>query len=692
MSATIGAEHRSRPAYVYVRQSTLAQVRHNQESTERQYALRDKALALGWTPPTIRTLDRDLGVSGAQMAGREDFKTLVADVSMGQVGAVFALEVSRLARSNLDWHRLLELCALTDTLVIDADGCYDPADFNDGLLLGLKGTMAQAELHFLRGRLLGGKLNKAQKGELRHPLPVGYAYDDQNRVVMDPDAEVRGAIALAFHVFLETGSAYAVVQRFAKRSVRFPKRSYGGAWDGTLVWGNLTHSRVLGLLKNPCYAGTYTYGRYQYRRQITTQGEVSKHTQRVGMSEWRVNLPAHHEGYITWEEFLANQDRLAKNRTNAGEPILNGPAREGLALLQGLMLCGTCGHALTVRYRGNGGLYPVYLCSGQRRDARATRDCMTLRCDLLDAAIATKALQALKPAELELALATLQELEMRDQAVLHQWQMRLERAEYEAALAERRYQEVDPSQRLVASTLERRWNDALLGVEDLKKQYAAFEQQKARVATPEQKAKVLALAQDLPRLWHAPTTQARDRKRMLRLLIKDITVEKQHGAKHAILHIRWQGGACGDVKVDLPLPRPEAIRNPEPLIASVRDLARTLTDRQIVAELSQRGELSATGRPHTMHTIKWIRWKYRIPAPALKRPEELTVQELAARLRVLPGVVYYWAKRGVIKSRRVNDGSPVWITIDETKLQELRDRVRRSRKMQKQPNVEMLAE
>jgi DNA invertase Pin-like site-specific DNA recombinase len=692
MSATIGVNHRSRPAYVYVRQSTLAQVRHNQESTERQYALRDKALALGWTPPAIRMLDRDLGVSGAQMAGREDFKTLVADVSMGQVGAVFALEVSRLARSNLDWHRLLELCALTQTLVIDADGCYDPADFNDGLLLGLKGTMAQAELHFLRGRLLGGKLNKAQKGELRHPLPVGFGYDDQNRIVKDPDEEIRGAVTLAFHVFLETGSAYAVVQRFAKRGLRFPKRSYGGAWDGTLVWGNLTHSRVLGLLKNPCYAGTYTYGRYQYRRQITTQGEVSKHTQRVAMSQWRVNLPAHHEGYISWEEFLANQERLAKNRTNAGAPILNGPAREGLALLQGLMLCGTCGHALTIRYRGNGGLYPVYLCSGQRRDARATRDCMTLRCDLLDAAITAQALQALKPAELELALATLQELETRDQAVLRQWHMRLERAEYEAALAERRYQEVDPSQRLVAATLERRWNDALLSLEELKKQYADFEQQKARVATLEQKAKVLALAQDLPRLWHAPTTEARDRKRILRLLIKDITVEKQHGARHAILHIRWQGDACGDVKVDLPLPRAEAIRYPEPIIARVRDLARTLTDRQIVAELGRRGELSATGRAHTLHTIKWIRWKYRIPAPALKRPEEVTVQELAARLGVQPGPVYYWAKRGLIESRRINDGSPLWITLDEIKLQELRDRVSRSRKMRKSSNVQMLAE
>jgi len=692
MSAVISEQHRRRPAYIYVRQSTLAQVRHNQESTERQYALREKALSLGWSPATVRTLDRDLGVSGAQSAGREDFKTLVADVSMGQVGAVFALEVSRLARSNLDWHRLLELCALTGTLVIDADGCYDPADFNDGLLLGLKGTMAQAELHFLRGRLLGGKLNKAQKGELRHPLPVGFAYDDQDRVVMDPDAEVRGAIALAFHVFLETGSAYAVVQRFAQRALRFPKRSYGGAWDGKLVWGNLTHSRVLGLLKNPCYAGTYTFGRYQYRRQITAQGEVSKHTQRVAMSEWRVNLPAHHEGYITWEEFLANQVRLAKNRTNAGEPILNGPAREGLALLQGLMLCGTCGHALTVRYRGNGGLYPVYLCSGQRRDAKATRDCMSLRCDLLDAAIAARVLQTLKPAELELALATLQELEMRDQAMFRQWQMRLERAEYEAALAERRYEEVDPSQRLVASTLERRWNESLMSLEELKKQYADFEQKKARVATPEQKAKVLALAENLPRLWNAPTTEARDRKRMLRLLIKDITVEKQHGEWHAIMHIRWQGGACTDVHVDLPRPRAEAIRYPEPIIARVRELARTLTDPQIVAELNQLGELSATGQRHTIHTIKWIRWKYRIPAPKLKRPGEMTVQELAERLGVLPGVVYYWAKRGVIESRRLNGGSPVWISLDDAKMQELRNRVSRSCKMQKQHKVQNLAE
>jgi DNA invertase Pin-like site-specific DNA recombinase len=287
MSTTITPAHQSKPAYIYIRQSTLAQVRHNQESTERQYALRDKALALGWPSRSIQVLDRDQGMSGAQSAGREDFKTLVADVSMGQVGAVFALEVSRLARSNLDWHRLLELCALTHTLVIDADGCYDPADFNDGLLLGLKGTMAQAELHFLRGRLLGGKLNKARKGELRTPLPVGFSYDDEGRIVLDADDEVRGAVQLVFRLFQEAGSAYAVVQRFAQDGLRFPTRAYGGAWAGKLIWGQLAHSRVLSLIKNPAYAGTYVFGRYQYAKTITPDGEVRKTMRAMPKSQWR---------------------------------------------------------------------------------------------------------------------------------------------------------------------------------------------------------------------------------------------------------------------------------------------------------------------------------------------------------------------------------------------------------------------
>src|SRR5208282_2283114 len=347
------------------------------------------------------------------------------------------------------------------------------------------------------------------------------------------------------------------------------------------------------------------------------------------------------------------------------------------------MLCGTCGHALTVRYRGNGGLYPVYLCSGQRRDARATRDCMTLRCDVLDAAIATKALQALKPAELELALATLQELEMRDQAVLHQWQMRLERAEYEAALAERRYQEVDPSQRLVASTLERRWNDALLQLEDLKKQAAEFQHQEARVATPEQKAKVLALAQDLPRVWHAPTTQAKDRKRMLRLLLKDITVEKPSPSKQLSVHLRWQGEASTNLTVQLPLPIADRVRYPAALVDKVQELAHGLSDAEITNRLNREGHTSAKGRPYTTRIVRWIRWRYQIPPVQLRRPEELTVQQVAQHFGVNAYVVYYWIERRRIQARRINYRSPYWITLngsDEQKLQEL---VRNSTKLQK---------
>ena len=466
----ITEHHHNRFAYVYLRQSTPGQVLHHQESTERQYALRGKAQELGWSEASIRTLDGDLGKSGAGMTRREDFKTLVTDVSMGQVGAVFALEASRLSRSDLDWHRLLELCALTRTLVIDEDGCYDPSDFNDGLLLGLKGTMAQAELHFLRTRLQGGKLNKAKKGELRMPLAVGLRYDEEGRIILDPDDEVRGAVTLVFRLFRETGTAFAVVQRFAERGLRFPKRAYGGAWDGKLIWGRLTHSRALGILKNPSYAGMYVFGRYQYRVQISAQGEVRKQMQAVAMPDWRVRLSDHHEGYITEEEFLANLERLQKNCTHGEETVLSGPAREGLALLQGLLLCGRCGRALTVRYTGNGGICPTYLCNRLRREGLATKDCISFRCDVLDPIITEEVFKALQPAELELALGALRELETRDQATMRQWQMRLQRAEYEVALAERRYEEVDPSNRLVASSLERRWNDALLQLQDLKKQ------------------------------------------------------------------------------------------------------------------------------------------------------------------------------------------------------------------------------
>jgi DNA invertase Pin-like site-specific DNA recombinase len=683
MVAKITEQSRQKPAYVYVRQSTLSQVRHHQESTQRQYALRNRAQELGWPDEAIRTLDRDLGRSGAQMSRREDFKILVADVSMGQVGAVFALEASRLARSNLDWHRLLELCAFTHTLVVDEDGVYDPGDFNDGLLLGLKGTMAQAELHFLRARLQGGKLNKARRGELHFPLPVGLCYDDQGRIVPDPDDEVRGAVALVFDLFRQTGSAFGVCQAFARQKLCFPKRAYGGAWNGQILWGHLTHARVLGILKNPSYAGVYVFGRYQYQKEINAAGEICAKMRQVAMPDWRVRLESHHEGYIAWDDFMQNQQQLAKNRTNGEETVLSGAAREGLALLQGLLLCGVCGHKLTVRYTGNGGLYPTYVCDGRRRDGRGTRSCMSVRCNLLDAALSEQVQGALRPEELGLALEALQHLEERDAATMHQWRMRLQRMEYEASLAERRYQEVDPSNRLVARTLEQRWNQALSQLEEMRKQYADIERNDARIATPEQKARVMALAKDFPRLWKSSSTSAKDRKRMLRLLIRDITVERRAEARQVILHIRWQGGACTDVQVDLPLPIADRMRYSAAIREQVRTLAKQFTDEEIAQRLNQSGQLSAAGKPFDASKVRWIRYRYGIPAVQLKRPDELTVAQVAKRFGVSPGVVYYWINRKVITARQIKPNTPYWITVDKAKERELRTWMRNSSHMKR---------
>ena len=673
MISKIEHNHINQPAYIYIRQSTMNQVLYNQESTERQYALKTKAQELGWPEPMIRVLDADLGVSGSQIAGREDFKILVADVSMGKVGAVFALEASRLARSCTDWHRLLELCSLSHTLIIDEDGCYDPADFNDQLLLGIKGTMSQAELHFIRARLQGGKLNKAKKGQLKSPLPVGLCYDDEDNIVLDPNKEVCGAVKLVFTAFRETGSAYGVMQRFGKQGMQFPKRAYGGVWNGKLIWDNLTHGRVLGILKNPAYAGTYVYGRYKYKREITPDGNIRAKCKKMPMSLWSVVIHDHHEGYITWQEYLDNQALLQKNQTNGEENLLSGPAREGLALCQGLLLCGACGRRLSVRYKGNGGIYPLYECTYRKREGRSTKQCLSLRCDLIDNVVAQRLLTVLQPAEIEIALKAMSELEQRNKAVHHQWQMKIQRSDYEVQLAQRRYEEVDPSNRLVASTLESRWNQALVNLEQTQKQYAEYQQSEMQAISEAQKEKIFSLVKDLPRLWNADTTQAKDRKRILRLLIKDITVEKLLEPKQVMLHLRWQGGACEDIPLSLPLGINDRLRYPKEFVDKIKNLALTHTDDQIIEKLNQEGVLSAKGTPFNDSKIKWIRFKHGIPNADLKQPDEITVKEATEKFGVSIWVVYYWIERGIVQARRINRGSRYLIKINvdqEKKLSE----------------------
>jgi DNA invertase Pin-like site-specific DNA recombinase len=677
ITSKIADQHLSRAACIYIRQSTQGQVRFNQESTERQYNLKNKAQSLGWRPERIRILDRDLGQSGARTTNREDFKTLVSDVAMGQVGAIFSLEASRLARSNKDWHRLLELCAITSTLVIDEDGCYDPSEFNDSLVLGMKGTFAQAELHIIRARLHGGKLNKARKGELKFSLPVGYVFDG-DKIALDPDQEVQGAVRTVFELFEREGSAFAVVQRFNELDLRFPRRQWGGAWDGKLIWGRLTHSRVIGMLANPTYAGTYVFGRFQSCKHISPNGEICTQVRRMSQDEWRVTIPDHHPGYISWEQFLANRQRLQANRTN-GE-VLAGPAREGLCLLQGLLLCGTCGRRLGVRYTGNGGVYPIYQCVWKHREALASRACMSIPFKPLDSTIAERVVAAVTPLTIELALKALTSLEERDCAIAAQWRRRIERARYDADLAERRYEAVDPHNRLIASTLEQRWNDAAQRVLELETEFANFQRQTLRTVSAEQKRQILQLANDFPRLWTAPSTEARDRKRMLRLLIKDVTVVKGPERKLLQLKIRWQGGATEVVELQLPANRPDAIRYTATVIDRVRDLAREHDDEDIAALFNREALTSSTGKPFTASMISWIRFKHRISGPS--RPAgTLSVNEVCERYGVSMHVVYYWIERGHISAQRRKPGLPYAITITDTTDRALREWVATSSHM-----------
>jgi DNA invertase Pin-like site-specific DNA recombinase len=631
MISKIQNHHKQKMAYVYIRQSTMGQVLHHRESTERQYALKMKAVELGWPEERIKVLDGDMGLSGTQIANREDFKSLVAEVSLEKAGAIFAMDASRLSRSSSDWNRLFELCAIVDTLIIDEDGYYNPCDFNDQLLLGLKGIMSQAELHFIHARLHGGKINKAKKGELRFPLPVGFCYNDEGKIIFDPDEEVRSVIKLFFETFKNKGSAYGVVREFGKQNIKFPKRAYGGIWKGKLIWGQLTYSRVLGILKNPVYSGTYVYGRYKYKKSVMPDGSILTKMIHVPIESWLVKINNHHEGYISWDDYLHNKTILTQNRTNGVETMLSSAAREGLALLHGILICSICGRRITIRYQGNGGIYPVYECNGRKKLGITGNSCMRFRCDIVDNTISDRILEILKKDQINIAIKAVEELEKRSNAINKQWNMRIERAKYEAMLAQRRYEEVDPANRLVAATLEKRWNDALVNSEQMKQQHNEYQIKNKIEMSPEIKEKMLLLARDIPRLWKASSTQAKDCKRIIRLLIKDITVEKDSKHKRLILHIRWQGGICEDISCKLPPNKCDQIRYPKEIVNQVKKLAHTYMNNQIAKIFNQKGLKSATGKPFNANMISWIKYKHKIPGPKLKQHNEYTVKEVAKK-------------------------------------------------------------
>lgn len=646
----VAPNHLDRDAYLYVRQSTLRQVVENTESTQRQYALRERAIALGWPIERVQVIDCDQGQSGASAADREGFQRLVAEVSLGHAGIVLGLEVSRLARNNSDWHRLLEISALTGTLILDEDGLYDPSQFNDRLLLGLKGTISEAELHVLRARLRGGILNKARRGELQTPLPVGMVYDPQGQVVLDPDRQVQDALRALFTTFDRTGSACATVKYCREQGLLFPRRLRRGLRKGELVWATLVHSRVLQVLHNPRYAGTFYYGRTRWCR--SRNGGMS--CKRLPPDQWYALLPQAHVGYITWDQYQRNQQALRENAQARGRDRRKGPPGEGPALLQGLVLCGLCGQRMTVRYHlRKAGPVPDYMCQKEGIE-HAERVCQCIAGSDIDAAIGTLLLETLTSVTLEVALAVQHELQQRLDEADRLRRQHVERARYEADLARERFLQVDPKNRLVADALEADWNEKLRGLTEAQEQYERQRQADRVVLDQESRSRILALTTDFPKLWKDPRTSQRERKRMARLLIEDVTLTK---GEQIAVQVRFKGGAARTLTLPLPQPAWATWQTNPQVIAEVDRLLDDHTDGRTAALLNEKGWHSGKGGKFTRRFIARIRNQYGLRGrfDRLREAGMLTQAEIADELGVHSTTVHDWRHSGLLKAHAYND-------------------------------------
>jgi len=651
MNQKVTASHLKRQAYCYVRQSTLKQVFENTESTKRQYALRERAISLGWPIVQIVTIDSDLGETATSVADREGFQKLMAEVSLGRVGLVMGLEVSRLARNNADWARLLEICAITDTLILDEEGVYDPTDFNDRLLLNMKGTFSEVELHVLRSRLRGGALSKARRGEFKTRLPTGFVYAHNDKIIMDPDKQVQQSFRLFFDIFQRTGAAFATVKAFAKDDVKFPCRSHCGPDKGGLEWQRLTSSRAQLILKNPRYAGAYYYGRQRSRKNVdgsTTYFQVPR-------DEWIVLIKNAHPGYITWQQYEENLRRIRQNAIAYNVIDRKTPPREGPCLLQGLAVCGKCGQRMTIRYKyqRKGQIDPAYLCQRNRIE-RWENSCQYIPGAGVDEAISKLLIESVTPLTLEVALEVHRELETRFNEADKLRKQQVERAEYEANLARRRFMQVDPDNRLVADTLEAEWNEKLRHLQNAKDYYEKHRRLESEKLKKEQQKEVLKLARDFPRLWKNPRTPAREKKRMIRFLIEDVTMIR---GEEITLHVRFKGGAKKTLKIPLPLKGWQYnLTNPE-IVEIVDDLLSNHNYSEIARILNERGYKSGIGLKIDRNVVKGITHSYKLKTryARLRNTGKLTVDEVASLLGVTVATVRRWGKRGIIKTYPYND-------------------------------------
>jgi DNA invertase Pin-like site-specific DNA recombinase len=648
----VKTSHLKRSAYLYVRQSTLRQVLENTESTQRQYALRQQAVALGWPLDRVIVIDTDLGQSGASAADRQGFQRLVTEVSLARAGIVLGLEVSRLARNSMDWHRLLEICALTDTLILDEDGIYDPAHFNDRLLLGLKGTMSEAELHVLRARLQGGIRNKARRGELFVRPAMGFIYNPDGKLMIDPDQQVQQSVRVLFETFRRTGSAMATVKYFAEQGLLFPRRVHTGANKGDTMWAGLEHSRVLRILHNPRYTGAFVYGRTHTRK--TVEGDcVIEH---VPQEEWEVLIREKHAGYIDWDEYERNQRRLQDNCQAYGADRRKSPPREGPALLQGLLICGYCGKRMTVRYHSRRGrLSPDYVC---QRDGIEHGEpvCQHIPGSNIDEAVGNILVETVTPVTLEVALAVQQELQSRLEEADRLRQQQVERSRYEAELARRRYLRVDPDNRLVADSLEADWNAKLKMLAEAQELCERQCEQDRKLVTDQQRATILSLADSFPQLWRDPATPDRERKRMVRLLLEDVTLMRED---RITMHLRFKGGAHRTIQLPLPLRSWEQRQTNKEAVAEIDRLLDLKTYPDIAAELNQRGMNSGEGKPFTARIVAGIQRRYALKSryDRLRAAGFLTLEEIAQVLDLSTTRVKIWLRHGLLCGHAYNNSN-----------------------------------
>ncbi len=680
-SLKVQSRHLDRSAVVYVRQSSLQQVLHHQESTRRQYGLQDVAVTLGWSRTKVAVIDEDLGISGASAEGRAGFQRLLGEVALDHVGIILGIEMSRLARSCRDWYQLLELCAVFGTLIGDLDGVYDPSQFNDRLLLGLKGTMSEAELHVIRQRLVQGKAHKARRGELALPLPSGYARLPDGAVALDPDAEVQAAVRTVFAQFERLGTIHATLRELRRAGLRIGRRSHAGAVGAEIRWTLPSQGLITHMLHNPTYAGTYAYGRSTVDPRRRSPGRPASGRSTQPVSQWPVCLRDALPAYITWDTFERNLAQMSANRQHADQP---GSARKGVALLQGLVVCGRCGARMRVHARDR--RYGRYLCNRAYRE-RGEAVCQGLSARGLDAEVCRLALAALEPASLEVSMRVAQDIERARAEEAARWDRRHERARYEADRAARQYHCVDPENRLVARSLESAWNEKLEALHLLEQERERVVGQQARALTEEERAQIRALAQDLPALWRAATTTDKDRKEILRQVIDQVVVSVQGDSEWVDASIHWAGGRVTATTVRRPLRSARQLSTFPELQAAVLALRHAgLCSRAIAEQLNAEGWKPPRRATFTRAMIDQLlartrpdRVRRKLGAADLQ-PDERWFLDFAREVGLAPSRARHWLRAGHLRARQIGGRQGRWVVwADAAELARLKERARPDR-------------